>query len=249
MNNRKIKIIISAAFGMIMMGSVPAVTAQTTGWSSGDTCDSSHSSAGSKPCFDSGVGSTDYYVDQSAGNDGEWFGVPGSGGTFGNTSFEYSGQTDLSCPLASPTCELTLYGKLARFQQPDGSWTVNVEVNDADVSGGGLCGLISVSGFPWYAAPTSDHENFSPTGGVSYPFSGGDLVGNFGGGPGTDGIEVTATLLGTLVSSAHVHNVTYDNATSTFQFDSDMYEDDDTNTGCSVVGDLELQNADYVHVH
>ena len=62
-------------------------------------------------------------------------------------------------------------------------------------------------------------------------------------------IEVTATLLGTLVSSAHVHNVTYDNATSTFQFDSDMYEDDDTNTGCSVVGDLELQNADYVHVH
>jgi|TARA_R100000501_G_C2628558_1_gene122862 hypothetical protein len=61
-------------------------------------------------------------------------------GTFsGTTTLSYGGGPDI-------TCNLSLDGTV---DVNTGGATGNITVTDGDISGGFLCGLVSISGFPW----------------------------------------------------------------------------------------------------
>lgn len=204
----KAKIIMLSALGAVSFGLTQAAMA----WDPG-AC------GASSPCVELD-GGTDHFSDF-----GTWYGHPGGG------SFEFSGVTDLSCPgLPTATCTLTLNGDV-RLQSgsPD---TVGIRVNSGSVSGGGLlCGLISISNFPWYLGDNGMTSGWMPGSGVDVA---GPYVGTFG------VIDVNVVPSPTM---EYIKNVSYDNV-NTFNFNEDLYEvGTTTSTGCSVVGDLELQNA------
>jgi len=241
MKIKDLKVIMSAAFGLTLMVAAPTAMAWTSG-----SCPSGGYPAPNddKPCFE-----YDGYYLTATGNDNTFL------GDVNGDPFVFSGRTQLTCGSTNLDCDLELEGKLARNSDGSGGWLVNLEVSGADVSalpdGAGtpfLCSVVGVGGFDWHVAPTSEHANFTSSGGVPYPFVGGNLVGNVGGAPGTSGIDVSAGF--TLVDNAHVHDVVYDNPNSTFQFNSTLYEDvTDADTGCTVNGDLSVQSVGSVHVY
>ncbi|WP_262462818.1 hypothetical protein [Alloalcanivorax balearicus] len=191
------------------------------GWDSG-----SCSGGGPEPCVEWSDGTSTYHFNGSGDHDNGWHGHPTRGG-----DFSFVGSTILNC-LGLPTyeCTLALDGEIQKFS--DGQdWRIGIRVNNAELTGGLWCGATSFSGFPWFASDVNEHATFNVTSGIVWP---GSLIGNFG--------DIDMSVLGVSVASGtHIHNVTYDNA-ETFSFNGNFFENGtEVDTGCSVVGDLELQ--------
>ncbi|WP_262462817.1 hypothetical protein [Alloalcanivorax balearicus] len=214
----KAKIIMLSALGAVSFGLTQAASAH---WTNG-ACVS-----GTAPCIewnDNNLTGPKHFNGTGSDNN-VWHGHPNGG------DFSFAGTTVLSCPgLPSIECTLTLEGEVKKFN--DGQdWRVGIRVNNSTITGGLLCGVVSVGGFPWYADETSEDDVFDEDSGIVWP---GSLIGNFG------NIDVSV-FGGAVASNTHIHDVTYNN-TDTFSFNGNLFENGtEVDTGCSVVGDLELQ--------
>lgn len=120
------------------------------------------------------------------------------------------------------------------------AWIIHVRVKSGSVTGGGLCGGISVGGFPWYAGPNSMHSGHGPGTGIPYT---APLVGSMG--------PIDMSAFGIINhTGTHMHDITYDNATSSFVFDGPLLYSDESSTGCTVDGSLQVQSPiQALHIH
>ncbi len=172
-------------------------------------------------------------------SEGGWFGPGGTSNA--NDTFVFRGDSALACPLASADCTLELRGQV-RVNTETGN-DLSIKVLDGSVSGSSfLCGSINISGFPWYAADTSEHDVFDNASYISSPGGGSEPngvgIGNFG------NIDLSALIYN--ISDGHVHDVEFSNGDpsvsdpSYFYFNSVIYEDGSAHSsqGCSVDGKL-----------
>ncbi|MEC8881642.1 MAG: hypothetical protein VYC49_15990 [Pseudomonadota bacterium] len=230
------KSILAGFMGTALLGFSSTALA---GWDSNDCSGVS----GTAPCIDTDVGGSDVHFNGTGGHAGNWHGAPGGG------DFEFVGETLLTCPDLPPaTCDLTLYGEVRKFQD-NGDWKIGLRVNDGSVaSGDSLCAFIDVTDFEWFLGPDGVNSGFGPNSGVDYVPSATSYTGNIGGSPTTNGI--TVTVLGSPVAEYdYVESVIYDNQ-NTFSFDSDLYHiGTNTSSGCTVEGDLVLQDGTYLTIH
>lgn len=236
MNSIKLSTLFFGTFGVISLAFSQGAMAN---WEDEDC---SQSPSGSAPCFeyyDDSAGDT-YHFNGDGAHEDVWHGSPLGG------DLTFTGDTVLTCPgYPELDCTLTLDGQVKKFEDANG-WNVGIKVTDGSISGGLLCGSVDVSGFPWFAGTLNTHDNFGETTGIAWP---GPLEGNIGGSPDSGGI-IVSLFSSAIVSDSHIHNVTYNNV-DTFSFTENLYENGtDDDTGCSVVGDLELQpSADTLSVN
>lgn len=232
MNTKGIKLVLASAFGMSLMGLSQISTA---GWTSG-ACPQPHT--GSAPCVErtSDGGTTWEHFNGSGGHADDWHGP-----------FEFVGTSTLGCSFIQPTCTLSLTGNVKKFQDGNGDWNIGVQVVSGDVTGSSTCDGIELSGFPWYAGPTSMHQGFGTSTGIPYP---GSYIGNMG--------DINLDALGGFINidDAHVHNVEFNNngtapSPSYFDFDSQLYTggDDDNDSDCNVDGTLYIDNYDDINIY
>lgn len=230
----KTKLLLSTLFGVAAWSLSSLAMAN---WDTG-AC----SGSGTAPCIETEINGNTYHFNGSGGHAGVWHGRPAAEG---GGDFEFSGSNvDLSCPSASPSCNLSLGGEVKKCQDSNGNWRIGVRVNSADVTPGDfLCNFITVGGFPWYSKdPTiashcpfeDDCDSFIP-----YDPSASTYTANFG------TIDVSAPT-GTLVSGEHLHGVIFTpgvGATFDFTGPKTFFDCDETEGDCSINGILTLDNA------
>ncbi len=230
----KTKILLSALLGMAAWSFSGTATAN---WDTG-ACPG----GGSAPCIETEINGNTYHFNGTGGHAGIWHGRPAAEG---GGDFDFSGNgVDLSCDEASPSCNLTLSGQVKKCQDSTGAWRIGVKVTGADVNlGDFLCNFINVGGFPWYSKdPTiashcpfeDDCDSFIP-----YDASASTYTGNFG------EIDVSATLIGNLVSGGHLHGVVFTPGVgANFAFsDKTFFDCEENDLGCSIDGVLTVDNA------
>src|SRR5690606_2336747 len=140
-----------------------------------------------------------------------------------------------------------LYGQVRKCEHSPGEWYVGIRVLDGVPNPGDFtCNFINLGGFIWYIDQDNEHGPYTDACDVGIPYDYNatpriNLVGSIG------EIDVAVPLLGINVANGHVHGVTYNNI-DTFSFNSPIYINgaSDDLSGCSVVGDLELQGTDEV---
>lgn len=224
----KTKLILSAIFG-VAAWSLSSLAAAS--WDPGPC-----PGGGSAPCIEAVVNGNTYHFNGTGGHAGVWHGLPTTG-----ADFEFSGPTDLSCDSIDLDCTLTLGGKVQKCQDSSGAWRIGVQVNSSNVSGSFPCGTVSLGGFPWYAKDgsitphcpfTDDCDNFIP-----YVPGASSYTGNFG--------EIDISVIGIpRVTNGHVHGVVFNPGVgANFDFNSDFYDCDENELGCSVDGTLTVTNA------
>ena len=229
----KPKIFILSVLGAASLGLSQAASAN---WQSG-ICPQPN--MGPAPCIEWSDGTNTYHFNGDGGQAGEWHGHPNGG------SFNFKGRTTLICDNNTVECDLGLDGRVRKDYDPvDGTWKVSIEVSDATVDNGLLCGFVNVSGFPWYIDENDEHGSYTSAVDVGIPYNNAttppiDFIGSIG------PIGVSVPLLGINVTNGHMHDITYDNS-NTFSFgtgmlDENIYASDETLTGCTVSGDLDLQ--------
>ncbi|SOC28046.1 hypothetical protein SAMN05877962_1322 [Alloalcanivorax xenomutans] len=224
----KAKIIMLSALGVASFGLTQAANAS---WDSG-ACPQPHT--GPAPCVERNINGTWEHFNGDGSHADEWHGP-----------IEFVGTSTLGCSIATAECTLSLTGNVKKFQDGSGNWHIGIQVVDGDVTGSGLCPGINLSGFPWYAGPTTMHTGFSSSTGIPYP---GPYVGNMG--------NINLTALGGLitVNNSHVHDVTFDNngsGASYFDFDSPLYTggNSDNDSGCDVDGRLFVNTYDDINIY
>lgn len=214
---------------------LPFSGALASGWEDGD-CN------GFVPCLEYTDGGDWWHIEDPLTHGGTWHGpdnVP-----FGN--FPFGGEVLLNCPIAGISnlrCAVSLEGQFRANVTGSAITGGSVRVLDGSVAqlpppnDNPQCDNIDMQGFPWYM--DSGH-NFSNSGGVPLPAPGAPLAGNFG---------VIDFIVSGFPISGHIHDVTFNNATSIpgfydpsfFTFDSDIYIRPlgfDVSTGCTLVGNL-----------
>lgn len=254
MNVKQIKLILASVMGVGLMGASQFATAD---WESG-ACPRPNN--GPAPCIEhqDSTGAWWHFNGDGSHAD-EWHGYPtNEDGQSPEQDFQFTGTTDLSCTLGAFTCDLTLNGEVKKFQDGEGNWRIGVRVNSGSVAvgnGDDECEDITVGGFPWYAGHDPDHNGsfsgqhvLSSTTGIVYTGTSSVYTGHVG------QIDVGYSVFGfpvSLVSDGHLHDVEYENSSSSFLFgsagggsqDNIIYEggaaDDDS--GCTVDGALTLQ--------
>lgn len=231
-------------FGLALLGTSQFASA---GWVAGQC-----TSTGPAPCIEYFNGTSWSHFNGDGGHADIWHGPSGDApddqdpGTRTNT-FEFCGDTSLTCGSAVVECELCLYGQVRKcYDDSNSTWKVGIRVMDADVTGGAfsLCGFVSVTGFPWYIDENSEHGPYSNDCDVGIPYDSTatptiDLIGSIG------PIGVSVPLLGINVTNGHMHDITYNNI-DTFVFGVDwrdeiIYNSSEGSTGCTVTGSLEMQ--------
>lgn len=233
----KTKIIMLSVLGAASFGLTQAANA---GWDSGD--------CGATPCIEYGNSPLSHF-DVNDTDRSDWHGVPGTGtdGTLNNGAdpFIFSGDTNLVCDGIAIDCTLSLSG----YTRIAGSnpYNIGIMVSEADVTGGLLCGLVDVGGFPWYIDQNNEHGPYSDASDVGIPYPITSFIGSIG------AIDIDVSFPPIHKADMHMHDVTYNNS-DTFSFgtgsnDSNLYYEDETLSGCTVSGDLVLQNGDYLTIH
>lgn len=172
----------------------------------------------------------------------DWVGPSGDD----TTTFVFSGPSDLGCGIITADCTLTLNGQV-RIDSPG---EMGIKVLSGNVTGGGLCDSIDLGQFPWYAGSTSDHTFNSssyipPQTTISY--RAGYAEGNLG------NIDLGLPIIPD-IDDGHVHDIRFVNDgtnPSYFAFDSVIFTGGsaDNNSGCSVVGNLEVTNVSDINAH
>lgn len=194
---------------------------------------------GPPPCIETEVNGNVYHFNGSGSNAGKWHGHPIAG------DFEFTGNdVDLQCAL-DLNCTLRLSGQVKKCLDSNGAWRIGVKVTSSNVSGTFPCGLVSVSGFPWFskdldATPhcefTDNCDDF-----ILFDPSAASYAANFG--------SINVSALGiTLVDHEHVHNVIFTpGSPASFYFDSYFYDCGEV-AGCHINGELFLSNATSLYV-
>lgn len=224
----KTKLLLSAVLG-VAAWSLSSMAAAS--WNTG-ACPGT----GTAPCIEAVVSGNTYHFNGTGGHSGVWHGLPTTG-----ADFQFSGATALGCDGLNLNCTLTLGGKVQKCQDSSGAWRIGVQVNSSNVSGGFPCGTVVLGGFPWYAGdPDSasscpfedDCDNFIP-----YSPGASTYTGDFG------AIDINVLFI-PRVSGGHVENVVFTPGVgANFNFNSEFYDCDGGEQGCSVNGTLTVTNA------
>ena len=223
----KWKVILSMIWGL---GAISLSYQALAGWEPGP-CPQPHT--GPAPCIESiTISDGAWHFNGGGGHDDEWHGAPGGG----NISF--SGPVHLGCDSLDLECNVTLVGQIKKCQGPDGNWHVGIRADSFNLGGAFPCGVISLSGFPWYSKDPSivPHcafedacENFNPyvLGASSYTFNIGSID-----------ISVLSVLR---IADGHIHNLVFSNP-GAIAFDSAFYDCDENDLGCTVNGIVHYNN-------
>lgn len=232
----KIKLLLSAFIGMAAW-SLSSVAAAN--WDSGP-CPQPHQ--GPAPCIEMEDDNGDFWHFNGDGSHaGVWHEHPLGG------DLSFSGSTTLGCDGLDLNCTLTLSGEVKKCQDSDGNWRIGVRVNNSTVEpGDALCDVVSLGGFPWYSRDDSivphcpfedDCDTFIP-----YDPNASTYTANFG--------EIDINVLFPRVTDGHVHGVVFTPGNpATFSFNSDFFNCDEEDQGCSVNGTLSLDNATSLEVY
>lgn len=238
----KTKLLLSTLFGMAAW-SLSSVAAAN--WDTG-ACPQPHQ--GPAPCIETEINGNTYHFNGSGGHAGVWHGRPAAEG---GGEFDFSGSgVALSCPGASPDCNLTLSGEVKKCQDSDGAWRVGVRVVDADVSAGDFaCAFISVSGFPWYSKQTTatpqcpfedDCDTFIP-----YDPNASTYAADFG--------AITVSVFGSaVVDGEHVRSVVFTpgvGANFAFTGPKNFYDCSGDEADCTIDGTLTVDNATSLDIY
>ena len=216
---RKFILLIIFAFSAISL-SLPA----SAGWEPGPCPQPS----GPAPCIESNTASDGvWHFNGSGGHADEWHGAPSGGDII------FSGNANLACSGLNIECDLALIGQIKKCQNLNGDWHVGIRATSFNLSGGLICGTISLSGFPWYSKDSSitphcpfedvceDFNTYIP-GASSYTFNIGSIdIGVLGIPRVTDG---------------HLHGVLFSNP-GILSFNSGFFDCSENSLNCDVVGE------------
>ena len=198
--------------------------------------------AGAAPCIEAEVSGNIYHINGNGGGAGTWYGLPTTG-----EDFQFTGPLDWSCDALDFSCTLTLRGKVQKCQDANGSWRLGMQINSSDMSGAFICGTVEFGGFPWYATDTSiaNHCPFTNSCDNFVPYVAGapSISLNMG------LIDMTVLFIPRVVE-AHMHDVvlTYGTGAS-IEFNSGLFDCSEASQGCSFIGWLSLNNADFLKVY
>ncbi|MBZ2188524.1 hypothetical protein K8B33_05420 [Alcanivorax sp. JB21] len=230
----KIKLAISTLLGIAAW----SLSSMAMAWDTGPC----PSPGGPAPCIEAVVGGNTYHFNGSGAYADVWKGLPTTG-----ADFQFSGPTELGCGSLDLDCTLTLGGKVKKCQDSSGAWRIGVQVNSSNVSGGFPCGTVVLGNFEWLAKdPTiTSHCPFTDTcdNFIPYDPNASDYTANFG------EIDITVLFI-PRVRDGHVHGVVFTpGAGANFAFNSQFYDCDENDLGCSVEGVLTLTNATSLDIH
>lgn len=254
---RKMISVLPVAATLSLVG-VPAFA----GWYAG-SCADHYADGGCGVCIEhnSGLGWWHINGPGSLHTDTSWNGslgneVPGAYGTPSTgsmTPFLFSGDADLACFDGAVNLDCTL--SLSGVVKKDGS-TVGINVVGGDATPGNtLCNYVDMFfTTPWGAGENNQHTIFNGINVNTNP----PLIA----GIGNIAFRVRNPLLFppnlVNISNAHMHDVVFDNAGSTsascFSFglngsDPKIYDSAHNPTGCSIQGELCVQNDEDVNIH
>ncbi|MFP1682781.1 hypothetical protein ACLD0W_09730 [Alloalcanivorax sp. C16-1] len=224
----KRKILLSA-FLATATWSLPGLA--TADWDTGP-CPGS----GTAPCIEAEVSGTTYHFNGTGDHAGEWHGLPTTG-----EDFVFSGATTWGCSGLNANCTWNWGVKIKKCQDENDDWRIGLQVNSASMTGGFICGLLTWSGFPWYSKDvansshcpfTDDCSNFT-----AYDATASSYTNNLG--------AIDHIIFGTpRVENGHLHEVVFNPGTSAnLVFNSQFYDCDDEDQGCSINGTLTVTNA------
>lgn len=242
-----LKLMLTALFGFALMGISQLSFA---GWTSGDCS----SVSGSAPCVEYQDSNGNWHhFNGSGGHSGTWHTTPSSAPPAG-ADFEFcNGGEPVTLSCTDPIdvefdCNLCLTGQVQKFQDSNNNWRIGVQVTGGQPSpGDNQCSDILANSYNWFGGQAGSgsggtHQGFGNSTGILYN----------GGNPTYDGNIGTVdvfyeTFLGNyqLVEQGHLHNVTYSNADSSFDFtEKTIWEDgpSDTDSSCEIDGILSLEN-------
>jgi hypothetical protein len=234
----KTKLLLSALFGMAAW-SLSSVAAAN--WDTG-ACPTPN--PGPAPCIETVVNGNTYHFNGSGGHADVWHGLPAAEG---GGDFSFSGNSVLACESTEYACTMESTGQVKKCEDSNGNWRIGVRVNSFDVSGPFTCHTFAFSGFPWYSKDSSitphcpfedDCDFFS-----EYDPNASTYTANLG--------PININVFGSpKVTNGHMHGVVFTpGVAARVGFDSRFYDCNENDQGCSVDGEVILDNATSLDIY